>query len=288
MEYVSSRGILKSCDYHSDKPISSIKRMVFYPQFVYKEKPVIYVCGSAIPHFRTMMPQYPFILVTGDCDETMPDDVMNDFTNFISNPNLLHWFSQNMTVTHPKVTRIPIGLDYHTMTTRDVWGPIMSEEKQERLLKAIQKSKYFKHFKERKMMCYANYHFQMNTKHGYDRKDALSVPKHLVYYEPTKIPRFNTWMNQIEYAFVISPHGGGYDCHRLWEALILGCIPIVKTSPIDPLYDGLPVLIVKKWSDVTEELLNTVNFDGINFDGIFHLEKLKLNYWMNKINIQLL
>ena len=277
MEYVSSRGILKSCDYHSDKPISSVKRMVFYPTFVYKEKPVIYVCGSALPHFRTMMPQFPFILVTGDCDETMPDDVMNDFEIFISNPNLLHWFSQNMTMTHPKVTRIPIGLDYHTMATRDVWGPITSEENQERLLKTIRN----KGLGKRKLMCYANFHFQMNTKHGYDRKDALSVPAHLVYYEPNHVPRLKTWMNQIQYAFVISPHGGGYDCHRLWEALILGCIPIVKTSPIDPLYEELPVLIVKEWTDVTEELLKKTIDDFENV--VFDIEKLKLDYWMNKI-----
>jgi hypothetical protein len=35
---------------------------------------------------------------------------------------------------------------------------------------------------------------------------------------------------KINYAFVASPYGGGPDCHRTWEALILGCIPIVKSS----------------------------------------------------------
>ena len=29
--FVSSRGILKSCDYFSTNPISSIRRMAFYP-----------------------------------------------------------------------------------------------------------------------------------------------------------------------------------------------------------------------------------------------------------------
>ena len=37
------------------------------------------------------------------------------------------------------------------------------------------------------------------------------------------------------YAFIVSPHRNGLDCHRTWEALVLGCIPIVKTSPIDDL-----------------------------------------------------
>ena len=56
-------------------------------------------------------------------------------------------------------------------------------------------------------------------------------------------------------AFVVSPRGHGYDCHRTWEALALGCIPIVKHSPIDHVFDHLPVLIVREWSDVNRELL---------------------------------
>ena len=65
-----------------------------------------------------------------------------------------------------------------------------------------------------------------------------------------------TWNKQKDYSFVICPHGGGLDCHRNWEALCLGCIPIVKTSPIDKLYSDLPVLIIKDWHIITQELLN--------------------------------
>ena len=85
----------------------------------------------------------------------------------------------------------------------------------------------------------------------------------------------------VDYAFVISPHGGGYDCHRTWEALILGCIPIVKTSKIDILYKDLPVLIVNNWIDINETLLaeTVYNFSKITFKT----EKLLLNYWNNEI-----
>ena len=98
------------------------------------------------------------------------------------------------------------------------------------------------------------------------------------------VTRLKTWNKQKEYAFVISPHGGGYDCHRLWEALILGCIPIVKTSPIDTLYEGLPVLIVKEWSDVTIELLTKtiVEFKEKEINKEFVYEKLSLQYWIHK------
>jgi hypothetical protein len=92
-------------------------------------------------------------------------------------------------------------------------------------------------------------------------------------------------LKQKDFAFIISPHGGGYDCHRLWEALILGCIPIVKTSPIDKLYQDLPVLIVQSWSDVTMDLLVKIieEFKIKELNKEFKYEKLALSYWMNRI-----
>ena len=59
--------------------------------------------------------------------------------------------------------------------------------------------------------------------------------------------------------FVLSPRGNGLDCFRTWEALALGTIPIVKKSgPFDAIYEGLPVLLVDRWEDVTLELLERI------------------------------
>ena len=119
----------------------------------------------------------------------------------------------------------------------------------------------------------------MTTRYGkYDRKEAFdNIPKELIYYETTKINRNLSWKNQIEHAFVVSPQGNGYDCHRTWEALILGCIPIVKKSAIDVLYEDLPVLIVNEWKDVTAELLH----DTVECykNKVFNFDKLHLKYW---------
>ena len=88
--------------------------------------------------------------------------------------------------------------------------------------------------------------------------------------------------DQSKYAFVISPHGNGLDCHRTWEALVLGCIPIVKTSKIDYLYENLPVLIVKDWSDITKELLEKTVHDFKN--RTFQPDRVTMKYWMDLIN----
>jgi hypothetical protein len=289
--YVSSRGILSSCDYHSTNPISSIRRMVFYPELKtikQMKNPVIYLCNSALNHFNTIVPyiDFSFVLVSGDSDDSMPFDVLKPdiFETFISNPFLIHWFSQNMTIDHPKITRIPIGMDYHTMESKDIWGPITIASTQEYLLNSVRKISV--PFYQRFIKCYSNFHFQMNTKYGQDRKDAVrQIPSELVYYEPQMAPRLKSWNTQKEFAFIISPHGGGYDCHRLWEALILGCIPIVKTSPIDKLYQDLPVLIVQSWTDVTMDLLVKIieEFKIKELNKEFKYEKLSLSYWMNRI-----
>ena len=291
--YVSSRGILKSCDYYSLKPISSIRYIYNYPNIdTIKDikNPVIYVCGSSILDFiNTLLPliNKQFILVSGDCDETMPYDILNkNILNTLLNDNrLIHWFSQNMVLNHNKITKMPIGLDYHTLTLRAVWGPIASCKQQELILTSLMsKSKFFW---ERTIKCYGNFHFTMNTKLGYDRKDAYNkINKNLIYYEPSQVNRIITWNNQINYSFVICPHGGGLDCHRNWEALILGCIPIVKTSKIDDLYKDLPVLIVNEWSDINEHLLSkTIDNFKIKYNNKeFNMEKLKLKYWIDLIN----
>lgn len=291
--YVASRGILNSCDYHSTNPISSIRRMAFYPELKTiktMKNPTIYVCNSAMNHFNTILPyiDFSFILVSGDSDDSMPYDVLRPevFDALMANPFLLHWYSQNMTVDHPKITRMPIGMDYHTLETRPAWGPITIASIQEYLLNNVRRVPFYERFHEKEMKCYSNFHFQMNTKYGQDRKDALSqIPSNLVYYEPQMVPRLNSWNTQKDYAFIISPHGGGYDCHRLWEGLALGCIPIVKTSPIDKLYNDLPVLIVREWSDINLELLTKTveDFKIKHLQEFFNYDKLSLNYWMNKI-----
>ena len=87
--YVSSRGLLKSCDYFSLTPYSSTRQLYNYPQLETiknVKNPSIYICSSAIPHFiNVMLPQidFSFILVSGDCDEIIPDEILNN-NNFIN------------------------------------------------------------------------------------------------------------------------------------------------------------------------------------------------------------
>jgi hypothetical protein len=58
--------------------------------------------------------------------------------------------------------------------------------------------------------------------------------------------------------FVLSPAGNGYDCHRTWEAMYLGAIPIVRKIHWPFVDLPLPVLVIEEWDELLEINLNSV------------------------------
>jgi hypothetical protein len=248
----------------------------------------IYLCSSAVFANQALLKslKHKFILVTGDSDTTCPTDMFrttDDFEAFIAMPNLVHWFSQNCALDgHAKLTGIPIGLAYHTYTTI-YWKNDDSPIDQERVLTRTRDNAA--PFWEREVKCYDNFTHTnplVSRRFAQDRIDAIAqIPTELVMREAGLVPRAQSWKTQAKCAFVISPLGNGLDCHRTWEALVLGCIVIVKTSPIDYLYQDLPVWIVKEWSDVSAESALTII--EIFKDRVWNMDRLTLRYWMDTI-----
>lgn len=291
--FVGSRGLLDSCTRKSPNPISDFDGLNVSLYENSKANEIIHVCPQALPNFvRKVLPTLinPFILVTNNSDLTTPDDIADEYDILLQSPLLKHWFAQNCVLTHEKITRIPIGLDYHSLRPskkqfawsppeKHPWGlkanPILQE--QELLnLKALSVS-----IEQREVKAYANFQFLMSTRYGkIDRVECFNkVPKDLVFYEPTRAIRSVCWTNMTKYAFVLSPQGNGLDCHRTWEALCLGCIPILKSSGLDPLFENLPVWIIGDWSEVTYEAMKAKIDEFKNKS--FALEKLTLKYWQN-------
>ena len=286
--FVSSRGLLQSCQHHNRFPYSSSQSVGYeiddrgVLSFLATNTLTIYVCSSAIDDFvANYLPRLKsrFVLMTGDSDTTIPNDCMESSTLLLKNPKLVGWYSQNCVGKHPKLHQIPIGLDYHTMSHQDTsWGKQISPQEQEDMLMKLNKLPFW----QRNPKCYGNFHFAMGHRYAQiDRVDAMQhIPKESIDYEETSIERGETWKKMATYAFIPSPHGNGLDCHRTWEALALGCIPIVRTSPLDSLYSGLPVWIVKEWDEVTPDAMKDtlVRMQTMSFD----MQKLTLRYWVQK------
>ena len=90
------------------------------------------------------------------------------------------------------------------------------------------------------------------------------------------------------YKFVISPEGRGIDCHRTYEALMAGCIPIVEDSVhARQIYDGCPVLYTKDYSELSAALLDTTYKEMMDKEWDF--SRLFMSYYdtetQNKIKV---
>jgi hypothetical protein len=95
------------------------------------------------------------------------------------------------------------------------------------------------------------------------------------------------WRDYIEkvrkYKFALEPHGRCYNGYRLYESIILGVIPIVFSSPINELYEDLPILVIDSFEQLNPEFL--VNkYIEISSRNDYKLEKLRMTYWTNMMD----
>lgn len=302
--YIWNFGIISSCDAGVDKmPLDYFQSEPFFNPQAYSniaENDLVWVPCRFISQFsKQALPciSVPFVLVISDGDESFPSDCGEEFNveEFINNKNIKHIFVQNLDYSSfsNKVSYLPIGMDFHTIAYKGDggWGEIGSalaqEEQLNELLNLFQptflrKKRIFVDFQLSDTM---HGGFMRYLQFGEDRQSIFNrlLLTNLIDYSGF-IRRSELWKTKGEYAFSISPHGNGLDCHRTWEDLILGCIVIVKTSSLDPLYEGLPVVIVNDWSEITEENLDKWLLEyGDAFTNPQYREKLTLEYWLNKI-----
>jgi hypothetical protein len=105
------------------------------------------------------------------------------------------------------------------------------------------------------------------------------------------------WRALLDHKFIISPEGNGIDCHRHYEALMAGCIPIVEDNPlIREKYKGCPMVYTKNYIDIKEssllakykEMLDTQYDFSCLFVSHYSEDQQKQlkacgNYWLRKL-----
>lgn len=291
--YVNSRSLMFACNIHPKSPQSSTHVVAYLtditPEFNRHCQsnsegiPSIYIPSDQIVEFTNLIaPQIekPFILVTGDSDLSVNKEILgNSLEKLLNNPLLVAWYAQNRDHDHPKLHSLPIGINIHNQWTNPLqWGGgFILPAFQELQLKTIAESARFLNDREAKIFC--NWHFSLDRA---DRR-ALSevIDQSVCYFQTEPMPMAHTWELQSQYQFVLSPHGVGLDCHRTWEALILGCIPIVKAAKLNDLFVDLPVIVVQDWKQITPAFL-AENLQLLNNKAI-NTEKLSMSYWRKKL-----
>lgn len=269
--FISGDTFRKYANFIMDRKYDFIKNQDtrFNPKDV-KKGDIIFVDLSCMEEFFTKFHpkiRSKYILITHNHDYSAP----GKYFNYLKDKNLYVWFTQNADIAcHPKLIPIPIGL------SNKHWNQSKGNDTQ---LKLMQEKFKFNEFK--KYLLYGN--FNVNTNPRLRKPIQVYFKKFPFCLWNLGRPKpYEEYLEDLVYSkFVLSPHGNGLDCIRTWEALYMGSYPVVKTSSLDQLYQDLPVLIVNKWEDVTQEFLEKKYFEMKSKK--YNLNKLYFDYWLDLI-----
>eukprot|EP00930_Biecheleria_cincta_P044427 TRINITY_DN30544_c0_g1_i1.p1 TRINITY_DN30544_c0_g1~~TRINITY_DN30544_c0_g1_i1.p1 ORF type:complete len:396 (+),score=63.35 TRINITY_DN30544_c0_g1_i1:61-1248(+) len=315
----SKRGLLFSCDVHpivpqSDTSTLSLNQqsdktgarsaihsatasldqlgMSHYIQDIEKhgDGAVVYVVTTALqPFVDQILPQLKskIKLVTGDAVKG-PIAVLGkaSFDELANDSRVMQWWGQNGVdgeESNPKFTQLPIGLDYHTLKDQATnWGPQATPETQESELLAMSKA--------------APIFMNRSTKVFYSGGSSSPLRAHIadllqaqpdLVDEPTSyLGRNAFWEECGLHRFVASPPGAGVDCHRTWEAIALGSIPLVSNR-LHGLYEknrfNVVMLSDEDWGDLSSAAVKKKMEVATAKHQASIPEAMFLKYWIDKI-----
>lgn len=257
--YISGDTFRSEADFIYDETSTS-----FDPALV-KAQDVIFVKGDMVESFfesKHSEIENPYILITHNSDESLP----GKFASYLDDSKIIVWFSQNVDgYQHEKLIPIPIGI------ANQYW--------EHGSIKTLNVLKHMRKNINRPFLLVMN--FAASTHPERQVVQELFEKEYYCFRRSKK--KYIAYLTDFALAkFILSPRGNGLDCHRTWEALYMGAVPIVKTSPLDPMFKDLPVLIVKDWKEINEEMLKET-WDAWECPCQEH-EKLFFPYWKSLID----
>jgi hypothetical protein len=215
------------------------------------------------------------LLITGE-DFTIPNNVdvrwqepeklelLKKLHNtVVTHPLLLHCYIENRDEVHEKTSSLPLGIN-----PREGNGAL--------LMKYIDN---VPPISERDFKVIAMYR---------DRPgDRMKINKFKKSWGNLAISGRNdnkeAWLSILKrYPLIICPHGGGLDpSPKAWEALCLGCIPIIKHSALDDIYSEFPVVFVDDWNEDTITMDNMKKW--IETHGKYYDDPVLKDTWKHKL-----
>jgi len=139
-------------------------------------------------------------------------------------PTAIHIYAINTTVTHPKLTTIPLGFP-------DAALDFVSTFKRPDVPRDIE--------------MYMNFSINTNVQKRLDCYNALKDdPRVVIKGDRTREEYYDDLCRS---KYVLCPEGTGMDTHRVWEAIFCGATPVVLQNPLADLYGAYPVKFVDSW-----------------------------------------
>jgi hypothetical protein len=231
----------------------------------------------------------PVVLVTHNGDPQAPHP---DAMSGLDHPRLVHWFGQNCALPHPKLTCLPIGTEnrylgpgfprgYHGSIPEVLLGAMVTLVPGSLPVDAINRTR-------RHTLANWDVGTFPAERGPLAERLAAGVRDGLFPYldmSGGKISPLEYYRVIVQHSSMICPRGNGLDALKTWEAMLLGRMPIVRTGPLDRMYENLPVLILPTWEDLSEEVVVAAveSFATESSRGTIRTEKLFIPYYLCEI-----
>ncbi len=151
---------------------------------------------------------------------------------------VVKWFAQNVNFQHPDLIPIPIGIENHFGPSK---GSLIDVE--------FIESSFPLMANERINKIYCNF---KNTHSNRENVRNLLREHEYSFIQDSDLSSADYHLQMSKFLFVASPRGNGIDCHRTWEALLVGSIPIVERHFMYDAYPTLPIVQIDNWREVLE------------------------------------
>lgn len=265
-EYITSIGFKKMAKYEVRST-----QVDFDPRNI-EPKSIVYVDRVYLNYFfEKVFPEIvsPFILVTHNADPSAP----GEFFEYLNDKRILRWYGENCDIkNHPKFFPLPIGIS--NRSDAKVLDIVLAE-----MDVCDQTEKIHK--------LYMNFSLDTDKLADHDFLRRVQVYEHFIHepfvFHAKRKPFKEYLLEMSQYLFVLSPFGGGLDCYRTWEALLMGSIPVVHSSTLNDLYKDLPIIVVEDWDEVTEDFLERKYLEIKDLP--YNKEKIFMQYWVETINL---
>jgi len=195
---------------------------------------------SDIPYFLSLRLSKPVSLVVHNSDESFTDELYFHVKPFVTEVSAV-----NCVTRYAK--QLPLGLRDHQYTSHHVLRAVMAEPAIPRDILCLVNFLIATNPVERQKV----YELFKHNPHCLVQHDYMHYQKSMHFQDEDNQRRrleFYRTLKRCKYA--ICPQGTGIDTHRVYECINLGVIPIVKSSPLNPLYSTMPIKIVQEWTDV--------------------------------------
>jgi hypothetical protein len=113
----------------ADLNLTQFHKCVIDIDYLNSKEQILIYCLNSMHYLGMLEPfiekiQRPFIIITAMEDTQFPEELNNDFiTKIYNNIYFKHWFAINKTSSNDeKITSIPYGLDYWTLTNISHFG----------------------------------------------------------------------------------------------------------------------------------------------------------------------